>query len=212
MVIKLAYNKANPNLVFSIDTIKRIPLEGFGIVEYYSGSLEDTKANKVVSSNYKVQVMGFESNWTEVPKDLAGDGPNPETEEVTVTATTEQQVVNPTSGKVINKVTVNAVTSAIDSNIAAGNIKSGTTILGVAGSVVELSGETANVTPTTAEQIITPTTVNGLTSVTVAGVTSAIDANILAENIKAGVTILGVEGTYTGETEPDNEPAEEPIE
>ena len=212
MVIKLAYNKANPNLVFSIDTIKRIPLEGFGIVEYYSGSLEDTKANKVVSSNYKVQVMGFESNWTEVPKDLAGDGPNPETEEVTVTATTEQQVVNPTSGKVINKVTVNAVTSAIDSNIAAGNIKSGTTILGVAGSVVELSGETANVTPTTAEQIITPTTGNGLTSVTVAGVTSAIDANILAENIKAGVTILGVEGTYTGETEPDNEPAEEPIE
>ena len=138
-MIKLAYNKANPNLVFSIDTIKRLPLEGFGIVEYYSGSLEDTKANKVVSSNYKVQVMGFESNWTEVPKDLAGDGPNPETEEVTVTATTEPQVVNPTTGKVINKVTVNAVTSAIDANILAENIKAGVTILGVEGTY---TGET----------------------------------------------------------------------
>lgn len=36
-------------------------------------------------------------------------------------------------------------------------------------------------------------------TVSVAAVTSAIDANITAENIKSGVTILGVEGTYTGE-------------
>lgn len=29
--------------------------------------------------------------------------------------------------------------------------------------------------------------------------TAAIDENIVAGNIKSGVTILGVEGTYTGE-------------
>ena len=36
-------------------------------------------------------------------------------------------------------------------------------------------------------------------TVTVNAVTSAIDDNIVAGNIKSGVTILGVEGTYTGE-------------
>ena len=60
--------------------------------------------------------------------------------------------------------------------------------------------ETANATPTTSEQTITPTGEGkiGLSSVTIAAVTSAIDANIIAENIKSGVTILGIEGTYTG--------------
>lgn len=64
--------------------------------------------------------------------------------------------------------------------------------------------ETANATPTTSEQTITPTGEGkiGLSSVTVAAVTSAIDANIVAGNIKSGVTILGVEGTYTGEQAP----------
>jgi len=61
--------------------------------------------------------------------------------------------------------------------------------------------ETASVTPTTSPQTIEPTGTGmiGLSSVSVSAVTSAIDANIVAENIKNGVTILGVEGTYTGE-------------
>ena len=65
--------------------------------------------------------------------------------------------------------------------------------------------ETASVTPTTSEQTITATGSGkiGLSSVTVAAVTSAIDANIIAENIKSGVTILGVTGSYTGEVTPN---------
>lgn len=61
--------------------------------------------------------------------------------------------------------------------------------------------ETASVTPTTSEQTIEPVGEDkiGLSSVTVAAVTSAIDENIIAENIKSGVTILGVTGSYTGE-------------
>ena len=39
---------------------------------------------------------------------------------------------------------------------------------------------------------------DGLSSVTISAVTAAIDENIVAGNIKNGVTILGVEGTYTG--------------
>lgn len=55
------------------------------------------------------------------------------------------------------------------------------------------------VTPTTSQQIITADEgKDGLGTVTVAAVTAAIDENITAGNIKSGVTILGVEGTYDG--------------
>lgn len=118
-----------------------------------------------------------------------------------ITPTTSEQTIT-ASGSVdgFSPLTVAAVTSAIDTNISAGNIKSGVSILGVDGSVVELSGETAEITATTSEQTIEPSEgKNGFTSITVNPVTAAIDANIVAENIKSGVTILGVEGTYTGE-------------
>ena len=61
--------------------------------------------------------------------------------------------------------------------------------------------ETQNVTPSTSEQEIEAQGEGkiGLSKVTVAAVTSAIDDNIVAGNIKNGVTILGVTGSYTGE-------------
>lgn len=56
------------------------------------------------------------------------------------------------------------------------------------------------VTPTTSQQTITADAgKDGLGTVTVNAVTAAIDENITAANIKSGVTILGVEGSYTGE-------------
>lgn len=52
-----------------------------------------------------------------------------------------------------------------------------------------------SVTPTTSAQTLTPTSpVDGYDEVNVSAVTSAIDANITAENIKNGVSILGVAG------------------
>ena len=55
-------------------------------------------------------------------------------QEKTVEPTTEQQVITPDTGKdEFSKVTINAVTSSIDSNIVAENIKKDTTILGVTG-------------------------------------------------------------------------------
>lgn len=58
--------------------------------------------------------------------------------------------------------------------------------------------ENIDVTPTTSEQEITATSGKTLRKVTVAAVTAAIDDNITAGNIKDGVTILGVTGTYDG--------------
>ena len=55
------------------------------------------------------------------------------------------------------------------------------------------------VTPSTSEQTITADEgKDGLGTVTVSAVTAAIDENITAGNIKSGVTILGVTGTYSG--------------
>jgi hypothetical protein len=72
-------------------------------------------------------------------------------------------------------------------------------ILGVTGSATVLNGETVSITPTTSQQIITPTSPkNGITQATIAAVTSSIDANIQAGNIKKDVQILGVTGTYEG--------------
>lgn len=58
---------------------------------------------------------------------------------------------------------------------------------------------TANVTPTTSAQELTPSEGEAYNKVVVNAVTSDIDANIIAGNIKDGVTILGVTGNYTGE-------------
>lgn len=63
----------------------------------------------------------------------------------------------------------------------------------VTGTITSTNAQT--ITPTTTDQ-----TVNGNTflagAITVVG-----DVNLLAENIKSGVTIFGVTGTYTGEGE-----------
>lgn len=188
-MIKLAYNKANSNLVFKIEAVIRTSMAG-GIVEYYEGTLVDTSTvPDTETPNYRVQVMGFESDWLLVPTDIGGtSGVNNQSK--TVNASTEDVTVVADTGYTgLSDVKVNAV-----ANVEAGNIKSGVTILGVEGSVVELVGETAEVTPTTSAQTITPITGNGITEVAVSAVTSDIDSNITADNIKDGVTILGVTG------------------
>ena len=99
----------------------------------------------------------------------------------------------------LGTVTVKAVTSKIDRNIKTNNIKEGVTILGVEGSLKEEKPEESfNVQPTTVEQTITPSAGSVFSGGTVHAVTSAIDSNIQPENIKEGVSILGVEGTLSG--------------
>ena len=115
-----------------------------------------------------------------------------------VQPTTTDQTITPTEGSVFSGGTVRAVTKEIDANIASNNIKEGVTILGVAGTLKEEKPEERfNVQPTTTDQTITPTAGSVFSGGTVHAVTSAIDSNIVPENIKQGVTVLGVAGTLS---------------
>ena len=101
----------------------------------------------------------------------------------------------------LSKVTVNPVDSNIDPNIIPENIKTGVTVLGVEGTLKEEKPEERfNVQPTTSDQTITPSEGKVFSGGTVYAVTSSIDSNIQPENIKTGVTILGVEGTVATPT------------
>lgn len=60
------------------------------------------------------------------------------------------------------------------------------------------TGQTKTAAPATSKVTVEPDEGKVLTKVEVSAVTAAIDANIIPGNIKSGVTILGVEGTYEG--------------
>ena len=121
---------------------------------------------------------------------------------LSVTPSTQSQSITPPAGTDgYNRVNVSAVDASIDSDIVAGNIKSGVNILGVVGTYSggTPSLQTKSVNPTTSQQVVEPDNgYDGLSAVTVGAVTSSIDSNIQAGNIKSGVNILGVNGTYTG--------------
>lgn len=121
----------------------------------------------------------------------------------TVTPSGTQQVIEPdTNYDGLSKVTVEAVSSDVDENIVPQNIKKNITILGVTGTLEQSSEpvlQTKSVTPSTSSQTITADAgYDGLDQVNVGAVDSSIDSDIQSSNIKSGVTILGVTGSYDG--------------
>lgn len=140
--------------------------------------------------------------YSSVTVNVSGGGSSPVINPLSVTPTTSAQtIIAPTGVDGYSPISVSAVTSAIDSNITSENIVAGVSILGVVGNVIKSNETTLSVTPATSAQTLTPTSpYTGFNEVSVSAVTSAIDANIVAGNIKNGVTILGVTGDYTGTT------------
>ena len=153
--------------------VKGNKITGSMTVDTLVDNADPTQAQVIVDNNYNFVIINANS------------------------ANNTKQIINPNTNISVATTFANAATSL---GLTANKIKSGTTILGVSGSVVELNGETKTVTPTTSSQTITPTGTgkNALTEVTVNAVTSSIDANITAGNIKKDVSILGVTGTYEG--------------
>lgn len=96
-----------------------------------------------------------------------------------------------------------------DSNLVAGNIRSGVSIFGVTGTVVAASSpnlQNKTVTPRASSQTVKPDSgYDGLKQVTVSG-----DANLVSGNIISGKMIFGVPGSvviqryYTGSSVPSS--------
>ena len=102
--------------------------------------VQTKSVNPTTSSQSITADAGYKLTKVEVGAVNPSDYYKPE-EVANVTPTTDAQSITPTAGAVFNQVNVSAVTSAIDANIKAENIKSGTTILGVTGTLEEGGGE-----------------------------------------------------------------------
>lgn len=90
-------------------------------------------------------------------------------------------------------------TIATTANITNDKIVLGENIFGVQGTAMVMRGTNLDVNLSTTAQSITPTSpYTGFTVVNIPAVTASIDNNIVAGNIKNGVTILGVTGNYEG--------------
>ena len=168
------------------------PQDGYvfseGIIKAVTADID--KDIKPVNIREGVSILGVKGTLKEV---------KPE-ERFNVQPSTSEQTITPSEGKVFSGGTVRAVTAEIDANIVSNNIREGVTVLGVEGTLKEEKPEeTFNVQPSTVEQIITPTAGSVFSRGTVHAVTSSIDGNIQPENIREGVTVLGVEGTLIEE-------------
>lgn len=126
----------------------------------------------------------------------------------------EEQIITPQSQEVdaFENITVNPVTSSIDANITAKNIKKGITILGVEGDYILENLQDKVVNPTMEQQVVTfdSDQYQGLNTVTVNAVTASIDDDIKPENIKSGINILGVDGSYSGDMNIEDNVTAEP--
>lgn len=103
------------------------------------------------------------------------------------------QVVTPTSGKNLTKVTITKPAA-----LAAGNIKSGVVIGGVTGTLSPAKTEqakTVDLAMASGNQVVSPDSGKVLSDVTITKPTA-----LVASNIKKGVNIGGVTGTYEGES------------
>lgn len=98
----------------------------------------------------------------------------------------DNQSKNPVQNKVVTKAVDNITTTIGDVNTILENM-------------LGMTLEDVTVTPSTSQQTVTAGEgYDGIGTVTVGAVTSAIDSDIVAGNIKKDVTILGVTGTYEG--------------
>ena len=195
--------------------------ESYGYDKVSVSAVDHTIDNNITAENIKsgIEILGVEGSVVELAGEEITINPSTSEQVITpsqnkngitratvnpvpletksITPSTSEQTITPSSGKMgISQVNVSAVDNTIDNNIQAGNIKKDTTILGITGTYEGLKGEEVEITPTTSQQIITPSEgKNGITKATVKAVSSSIDANIQSSNIKSGVSILGVNGS-----------------
>ena len=176
-----------------------LPDSGYnGITKITLNPVTSSIDENIISSNIKqgVSILGV-TGTLETKAD-------PVLQSKTITPTKLNQTITPDTGyDALSSVIVNGVTSDIDSNITAGNIKEGVSILGITGTLKPVAApnlQNKSATPLTTNQTIEPDEgYDGLSYVSISKVDSSIDSNIVAGNIKKDISILGVTGTYEGD-------------
>lgn len=139
------------------------------------------------------------SEMAEAIKDISGG--EPILEEVVVQPKTVEQIITPSEEyDGLSQVKIGAVTRLIDGSIQPENIKKDVEILGVIGTIEDKPADpvlqSKIVEPSIGKQTITfDSGYDGLRQVIINEVTNKIDSNIKSDNIKQGVSILGVQGT-----------------
>lgn len=160
----------------------------------------DTKSaikQAIINKGVVVSDTDTFASYAEKIGSISSGGGTPTLQSKVVSPTTENQKVTADSGyDGLSDVTVNAVDSSIDSNITAENIKSGVSILGVTGTLEgakEEETKTLALSMASGNQVITPTSGKVMNEVTITK-----PSTLIPENIKNGIDIGGVTGTYTG--------------
>lgn len=178
-----------------------------GTYKKYIDDLEIQKNNLVTALNNKgVEATNTETLNTLVPKVANIEGAKEEQEKTASALPDKAVVVTPDSGKVLSKVTINAIPTTtqatptiavssgglitVTSKQTEGYVKAGTKT-----PIKQLDVQGAKtITPSTSSQTAVSAYKFTTGAVTVAG-----DANLTAANIKAGTKIFGITGTHAGQ-------------
>ena len=170
-------------------------VDGFNPVNVAACPIPQTETLHVTPTNVPQQFTPSAGNvgFSIVDVDAA---PTPTLVACPVTPSTSVQHITPPAGADgFSEVDVQAVDSSIDADIQPINIRQGVDILGVVGTLQEITKQPLNITPSTSAQTYTAPTGEAYDPVQVDAVTASIDPNITPGNIKKDVSILGVEGT-----------------
>lgn len=183
----------NNDLQTILDTINELP---------EAGDSDPVLQDKTVSPTTSQQTVTADSGYDGLDTVTVNAI---QTETKTVAPSTSQQNVTPSSGKYLSQVTVNAMPTATQATPSITVNASGL----ITATATQTAGYVAAGTKSATKQLafqaaktITPTTVNQ-TAVssgyyTGGAVTVEGDSNLVAGNIKSGVSIFGVNGTYEG--------------
>jgi len=140
----------------------------YNVTTYASASVdvegsEPTLVTKTITSNGTYAASADNADgYSSVSVNVSATEPT--LTSLTVTPSTTEQTLTPIDADGFSTVVVSGVTSSIDADIQAGNIKSGVDILGVTGNLTALVSETTTIT---SNGTYVPTTGNGFTSVSV---------------------------------------------
>lgn len=165
----------------------------FGIAGTHQGGSTINNQDKTVNPTTSQQSITADSGYTGLGTVTVGAI---QTETKSATPSTSAQTITPTSGKYLTSVSISAIQTETKSATPSTSAQTITPTSGkylTSVSISAIQTETKSATPGASAQTITPSSGKYLTSVSVAG-----DADLVAGNIKSGVNIFGVTGTYSG--------------